>query len=283
MLVYSQPPPCGGWTTLLALNLMEEASKDNELTTSEIINSLFLAHNDRQENPITDLIDYDSIAQIKLSKSYAKNLSLSKGQGNLMIIDDTSGETTHFSVVDSYGNAIAVTSSINAYFGSLSASKELGFLYNTYMDDFIFENPDHPFAIKPNAMAYSSMSPTIAQEGGENVLVIGSPGSSRIISSVAQITALWILQKNIEALIERPRIHVSKNNIYFENKADSLKVYNLIKTQGFNVINPSEKLIIKQNLNAYYGGIHAIAKENNTWIGVADPRRDGLTIEVKKQ
>jgi gamma-glutamyltranspeptidase/glutathione hydrolase len=186
-------------------------------------------------------------------------------------------------VVDASGNAIAVTSSINAYFGSLAASKELGFLYNTYMDDFIFENLNHPFAIKPHAMAYSSMSPTIVQENGENILVIGSPGSSRIISSVSQITALWLLNKNIEPLIKRPRIHVSKNNIYFENKTDSLKIYSFIKTNGYTIKIPSEKLIIQQNMNAYYGGIHAIAKENNTWIGVADPRRDGLKIDVKKQ
>ena len=283
MIVYSQPPPCGGWTTLLALNLMEEASKDNVLTDLEIINSLYLAHTDRQENPITDLINYDSVAQVKLSKSYTKNLNYEFSQLPSNTNDNNSGETTHFSVVDASGNAIAVTSSINAYFGSLAASKELGFLYNTYMDDFIFENLNHPFAIKPHAMAYSSMSPTIVQENGENILVIGSPGSSRIISSVSQITALWLLNKNIEPLIKRPRIHVSKNNIYFENKTDSLKIYSFIKANGYTIKIPSEKLMIQQNMNAYYGGIHAIAKENNTWIGVADPRRDGLKIDVKKQ
>ena len=194
-----------------------------------------------------------------------------------------SGETTHFSVVDSQGNAIAVTASINAYFGALSASKELGFLYNTYMDDFIFENPDHPFAIRPNAMAYSSMSPTIVQNKGENVLVLGSPGSERIISSVAQITAKWIENNDIDKLIKEKRIHVSKNNIYLEDQQDSISInkYFLDKFE-LQYKHANKNLVITKGLNAYFGGIHAIAKENNVWIGVADPRRDGKAIVVNK-
>jgi len=72
--VYSQPPPCGGWVTLLALNLLEQTLSDNEISNEDIIRSLYLAHNDRDKNPITDLIDYDSIAKNKLSKAYAKDL-----------------------------------------------------------------------------------------------------------------------------------------------------------------------------------------------------------------
>ena len=190
-----------------------------------------------------------------------------------------SGETTHFSVVDSDGNAVAVTASINAYFGALAASDKLGFLYNTYMDDFIFEDTDHPFAIRPNAMAYSSMSPTIVQENGENIFVIGSPGSSRIISSVAQITAKWIDQKGIEDLIKAPRIHVSKNTIYMESKEDTKVIAKkFLKKYDLQFQFPKENLNINKGLNPYYGGVHAIAKENGNWIGVADPRRDGKVI-----
>ena len=65
------------------------------------------------------------------------------------------------------------------------------------MDDFTFGEPEHPFALRPNAMAYSSMSPTIVQKNGENRMVIGSPGSSRIISTVGQLTAKWIEKQEI--------------------------------------------------------------------------------------
>lgn len=281
MKVYSQPPPCGGWTTLLALNLMEQESNTSNLTNIDIVKSLHLAHEDRKNSPITDLVNYDSIVNIKLSKKYATNLSGKNSLKNAETITNN-GETTHFSVVDSHGNALAVTASINAYFGSLSASKKLGFLYNTYMDDFIFQDYSHPFAIRPNAMAYSSMSPTIVQNNNENVLVIGSPGSSRIISTVSQITAKWIENNTITDLTKAPRIHASNSGIYLEKKKDTVKFDKELMSKFklyFKI--PSEKLITEEGLNPYYGGVHAIARENGFWIGVADPRRDGSAIKVQ--
>jgi gamma-glutamyltranspeptidase/glutathione hydrolase len=283
MNVFSQPPPCGGWTVLLALNVMELLSKEHTLNNTDITEALYIAHNDRDVDPITDLVNYDSIVNIKVSKDYAELLLTNNSDLNKKKENNESGETTHFSVVDPFGNVIAVTSSINAYFGSLSASSDLGFLYNTYMDDFIFENPDHPFAIRPNAMAYSSMAPTIVQQDGENVLVLGSPGSERIISSVAQITAKWIENNDIDKLIKDSRIHVSKNNLYLEDQDDYISINKYI-LEKFELQNKhaNKNLVITKGLNAYYGGIHAIAKENEKWVGVADPRRDGKSIEVKK-
>lgn len=283
MMVYSQPPPCGGWITLLALNLMEKLNKDAVLTNEEVIKALYIAHNERNKKPVNNLTTYDSILKNKLSKSYSKKLLLNEQSPSETIVNKKTGETTHFSVVDSEGNSIAVTSSINAYFGALAASKDLGFLYNTYMDDFIFEDPDHPFAIRPNAMAYSSMSPSIVQENGKTVLVLGSPGSSRIISAVSQITAKWIEGRDIQHAVTQPRIHVSNNTVYHENKEDTLSLSKEFLTE-FDLLlkTPSESLMLQEKLNAYYGGVHAIAKENGNWIGIADPRRDGKSIIVKK-
>lgn len=279
--VYTQPPPCGGWTALLALSILEKLSEDKPLTNENVIEALYLAHSDRIQNPVNNLVDFDSVIQVKLSNEYCEQL-LSVVVENDVELEDNSGETTHFSVVDNEGNAIAVTASINAYFGALAASENLGFLYNTYMDDFIFEQPEHPFAIRPNAMAYSSMAPTIVQNNGENVLVIGSPGSSRIISAVAQLTAKWIENGYIDSLVAIPRIHVSKNNVYLENVQDSIKINStLLKKYDLRFKTPSQSLIIKTGLNPYFGGIHAVAKENNSWIGSADPRRDGSVKIVK--
>ena len=281
-IIYAQPPPCGGWIALLTLNLIKEQSREHHISKESIIKALFLAHNDRLNAPIMNLINYDSILKVKLSDDYTKIL-LTKHIANTIGAKDKkkSGETTHFSVVDTYGNAIGVTSSINAYFGALAASENLGFLYNTYMDDFIFEKLDHPFAIRPNAMAYSSMSPTIVQQNEENVLVLGSPGSSRIISSVAQITAKWVEDKNIRTIIEEPRIHVSKNRVYLERKSDSLSVDpSFIYGYNLQYRAPNQDLLMSNWLNPYFGGVHAIAKENGIWSGVADPRRDGKTITV---
>lgn len=281
--VYSQPPPCGGWTTLLILRLLEEESKNDKIKTDAIVKALYLAQNDRRTDPVTDLLEYDSIVHVKLSKQYAAQLlSATQGFSNSgEISKNNSGETTHFSVIDAQENVISVTASINAYFGSLAASEQLGFLYNSYMDDFIFEDLEHPFALQPNAMAYSSMSPTIVQKNGENRMVVGSPGSSRIISTVGQLTAKWIEKQDIIGAVHDPRIHVNRNKVYFEEKKDtSLIADDMVQQYGLRFRFPDESLIFQEGLNPYYGGVHAIAKENGNWIGVADPRRDGLSIRV---
>lgn len=282
--VYSQPPPCGGWTTLLILKLLQTKDHQEVQNVNALVEALYLGQNDRRMNPVTNLIQYDSLIAAKLSKDYVQKLMaarahLTEGTQNS---ENRSGETTHFSVVDSQGNAIAVTASINAYFGSLAASEKLGFLYNSYMDDFVFEKPEHPFALRPNAMAYSSMSPTIVQKEGKNVLVIGSPGSSRIISTVAQLTAKWIEDKDITSHISSNRVHVNREKVYLEKKSDSLGIdHDLITKYDLRFRVPNESLIVHDGLNPYYGGVHAIAKEESTWIGAADPRRDGMAIRVE--
>jgi len=283
--IYSQPPPCGGWTTLLILRLLEEESKNDKIKTDDLVKALYLAQNDRRTDPVTDLLDYDSIVHVKLSTQYVTQLlSASQGFPNSDgISSNNSGETTHFSVIDSQENVISVTASINAYFGSLAASEQLGFLYNSYMDDFVFGEPGHPFALRPNAMAYSSMSPTIVQKNGENQVVIGSPGSSRIISTVGQLTAKWIEKQDIVDVVHNPRIHVNRNKVYFEKKKDtSLVTDNLAQEYGLRFHFPNEDLVSQEGLNPYYGGVHAIAKENGSWIGASDPRRDGQSIRVLK-
>ena len=281
--VYSQPPPCGGWTALLILELLEQKKQNQEWDKNALIEALYLGQNDRRINPVTDLVQYDSLVKTKLTKDYVEKL-LMVGPDSINIKEaqeKQTGETTHFSIVDSKGNAIAVTASINAYFGSLAASEKLGFLYNSYMDDFTFEKPEHPFALRPNAMAYSSMSPIIVQKNGENVLVIGSPGSSRIISTVAQLTSKWISQKDITSLISSKRIHVNRKRVYMEKKGDTLEIdSSLMQRYGLEFRVPNGSLILKDELNPYYGGVHAIAKQDSVWIGAADPRRDGLSITV---
>ena len=282
--VYSQPPPCGGWTALMIMKLLEVKSQGNEHGINDLIEALYLGQNDRRQHPVTDLINYETQVAEKLSDVYIQKLlkSAADSENSREIIKEGSGETTHFSVVDSEGTAIAVTASINAYFGSQAASERLGFLYNSYMDDFTFGDHEHPFAIRPNAMAYSSMSPTIVQKNGENLLVIGSPGSSRIISSVAQLAAQWTYNQDLGHLIKKPRVHVNRNRIYLEEKNDTLQVDgNLIQKYDLKFRVPNESLIIHEQLNSYYGGIHAIAKEKSKWVGVADPRRDGHAIIVK--
>ena len=279
--VYSQPPPCGGWTALLALNILENHAPEelrfgSESRFKKVLQALHLAHKDRKEAPVTDLINYEKSILQKTDKEYAKQLLGNyRSPADLQLAEETGGETTHFSIVDKEGMAVAVTASINAYFGAKAASPELGFLYNTYMDDFELGQPEHPFGIGPGKMNYSSMSPTIVQEEGESVLVIGSPGSARIISSVAQLTQLWIdSDMGIGEVVAAPRLHSVNGKIYLENMDVPQEWLADFREQGFEIAFPTYNLM-NGSVNAYFGGVHAIAKEKGKWVGVADPRRDG--------
>ncbi|MCW8804356.1 MAG: gamma-glutamyltransferase, partial [Ignavibacteriaceae bacterium] len=203
--IYTMPPPGGGWVIIQALNILEQYPSENLTLESPdrlklIAQALTIAHRSRNEEPIEDLINYQEDVNLKTDKNHAKKLT-----------DDYSkGETTHFSVVDKDGMVVSATLSINNYFGSKSASPELGFLYNDYMNEFKINEPKNPFNLRPNAMPYSSMTPTILMKDGKPVMAIGSPGSERIISAVVQVISLWIdADLRIEDAVAYPRIHVT--------------------------------------------------------------------------
>ena len=125
--------------------------------------------------------------------------------------------TTHYSVVDSDGNAVAVTTTINDWFGSRVTADGLGFLLNDEMDDFSAKpgvpNADGLIqgaanAIGPGKRPLSSMTPTIVAHHGKTVMVLGSPGSSKIITTVANVLMGVVdYGMNIQEAVNAPRFH----------------------------------------------------------------------------
>ena len=196
---------------------------------------------------------------------------------------DTNGETTHFSVVDEHGIVVSATLSINNYFGSKAANPQLGFLYNDYMNEFKLNEPDHPFNLTPNAMPYSSMTPTILMKDGNPIMAIGSPGSERIISAIVQVISLWIdAGLGIEEAVNQNRIHVSPcKELYLEKDNLPGEEKDILLNSGFTFCNTPSEIIIN-DLNPYFGGVHAVAFESSEWRGAADPRRDGGTGFILK-
>jgi gamma-glutamyltranspeptidase/glutathione hydrolase len=268
---------------LLALNLLEQmpVSSAGFERNKDLIIALTLAHGERQINPVTEMVNYEEEVAEKLGKEKAIDLLNSSPLVNSKTDLTGSGETTHFSIVDSDGMLVSITTSINAFFGSRVASRELGFIYNSYMEDFVFEDSTHSFAVGPNKMAYSSMSPSIVKdENKHNVMAIGSPGSARIISSVAQTIQYWIdIDRDINSAVKYPRVHVAGKNAYLESEPSQPMIEWL---SGLNYILPKVKTDLStNNLNPYFGGIHAVAFENGRWIGAADPRRDGVASTGK--
>ena len=128
-----------------------------------------------------------------------------------------STETTHYSIIDSYGNAIAVTTTLNASFGSKLYSKKLGFFLNNEMDDFSAK-PGTPNlfgliggdanAIAPQKRMLSSMTPTLVEKDNKLWMTLGTPGGSTIITSVLQtILNVYEFNMSMQQAVDAPRFH----------------------------------------------------------------------------
>ena len=137
-------------------------------------------------------------------------------EGNL--IYDESEETTHYSVVDKWGNAVSVTTTVNGWFGNGIVVDDSGFLLNNEMDDFSIK-PGYPNmygiigseknSIYPKKRMLSSMTPTIVtNSSGNPFLITGSPGGSTIITTVAQVISNVIdFNMEIKDAVDSKRFH----------------------------------------------------------------------------
>ena len=240
--VISAPPPSSGGIVLLsALNILEgyDLAKLGDRTPASIhfiteaYRRAYMDRSDYLGDP-----DYNPIPVAQLtSKKYAEawragidpNLatpspSLVRPAGFLPPAPKTPGQyhhesdqTTHYSVVDSEGNAVSVTTTLNNSFGSHVTAGSLGFLLNDEMDDFaskmgvpnmfgLIQGPAN--AIAPGKRPLSSMTPTIVLEDGKLRFVLGSPGGARIITTVANIfLSAAEGGLNIQQAVDAPRFH----------------------------------------------------------------------------
>ena len=128
-----------------------------------------------------------------------------------------SNETTHYSIVDAFGNAVSVTTTLNGAYGSKLYSEELGFFFNNQMDDFS-SKPGVPNSyglvgaeannIAPQKRMLSSMTPTIVEKNGTLFMVLGTPGGSTIITSVLQtILNVSEFKMTMQDAVNAPRFH----------------------------------------------------------------------------
>ncbi len=219
-------PSSGGLTMAQAFNIIEnfELSSLSELNkTHVIIEAMRHAYQDRMRY----LGDSDFVEvpeEMLLSKVYARNQAAkinfrqsipSPIHSEELLEEGT--QTTHFSVVDKEGNRVAATMSVNTFFGSGFVAGKTGVLLNNEMDDFsVSQDVPNVFGlygmksnyIKPGKRPLSSMSPTFVEDE-KSVLIVGTPGGSRIISMVmlAIIDYVDHQQTNPMALVSNPRFH----------------------------------------------------------------------------
>jgi gamma-glutamyltranspeptidase / glutathione hydrolase len=241
--VISAPPPSSGGTALIEmlnilegydLNSSQRSAEDLHLTVEAFRRAYFdraefMGDSDFSKVPVAQLIDKKYAAAWRESIDPA-HASLSKDLKRPQIFSrleqyaswpaqplHESPDTTHYSVVDSAGNAVAVTTTLNDSFGSRVTADGLGFLLNDEMDDFsskpgvpnlygLIQGPAN--SIGPAKRPLSAMTPTIVLKGGKLFLVLGSPGGSRIITTVANILMGVIdYHMNIQEAVNAPRFH----------------------------------------------------------------------------
>lgn len=198
--------------------------------------------------------------------------------GNIEFNDFESQETTHYSIVDPFGNAVSVTTTLNSNYGSKVYLEELGVFLNNEMDDFSIK-PGFPNeygliggeanSIEPEKRMLSSMTPTIVEKNNRLFLVVGSPGGSTIITSVLQ-TILNVIHHNmpIQDAVNHPRFHHQwlPDEIRLEKNKFNDSIKKILKLKGYHL-----------NANKYstIGRVDAILiDENGQLNGGADFRGD---------
>ena len=189
-----------------------------------------------------------------------------------------SEETTHFSIVDEYGNASSLTTTLNGSFGSGIIVDGAGFLLNNEMDDFSIQ-PGYPNtygliggkanAVEPSKRMLSSMTPTILEKDGNLFMVLGTPGGSTIITAVFQtIINVIDYEMNIEQAVNSPRFHHQWYPDEIKLEIDIARDSNLI----LQLKTMNHKLNFVSSMNR----VDAVILKGNKLFGGADKRGDDV-------
>ena len=255
------PPSSGGLLLIHMLNAIENFPIDtlgwNSTDYIHLLTEIAKrAYADRAEH-LGDPDFWNNPRDLFLSKKYAEkrisNLSMeshtpSKEVFSGIYNDNESDETTHYSVVDNDGNAVSVTSTLNQNFGNKHIVAGAGFFLNNEMDDFSIKPGTPNFwglvgskanSIEPNKRPLSSMTPTIIMYDGAPIMTIGSPGGSKIITTVLQcILNVFIHDMNIKQAVCAPRIHhqwLPENTVYIEPNGISKDIIKNLQSRGHTI------------------------------------------------
>jgi gamma-glutamyltranspeptidase / glutathione hydrolase len=273
--IISAPPPSSGGTVLIeSLNILEgydlarmgdRSAESIHFTTEAFRRAFFdraefMGDPDYNKIPVAQLIDKKYAAawretidptQASPSKELKRPAVFSELEQYAAahppaIVPHESNHTTHYSVMDADGDAVAVTTTINDWFGSRVTADGLGFLLNDEMDDFS-SKPGVPNAdgllqgaanaIGPGKRPLSSMTPTIVVRDGKTVMVLGSPGSSKIITTVANVLmGVADYGMNIQEAVNAPRFHNQwLPDVLNVEKWFSPDTLNALRQMGYNI------------------------------------------------
>ncbi|MDT0687114.1 gamma-glutamyltransferase [Autumnicola psychrophila] len=294
--IISMPPPSSGGIVLGQILKMIENYPIDEYGHNSVKAIQVLTEAERRAyadrsfylgDPDFVKIPVDSLLSGTYAERRMENFSFSRATpSSQMDYGEISGyesmETTHYSIVDQFGNAIAATTTLNGAYGSKLYIQELGFFLNNEMDDFSAK-PGVPNmfgligaeanSIAPGKRMLSSMTPTIVEKNDDLWLTLGSPGGSTIITSVLQtILNVEEYKMTMQEAVDAPRFHHQwlPDEILFEPNAFSSNVLESLQNKGYH-IDEGESTII--------GKVDAIrVLPDGTLEGGADRRGDDVAV-----
>ncbi|MCX2680161.1 gamma-glutamyltransferase [Galbibacter sp. EGI 63066] len=267
--VISMAPPSSGGVTLAQIMKMIEPYnlaefKHNSVKAIQLITeaerrayadrNYFLGDPDFSQIPENVLISSDYLNERMSSFSFDQATPSSEvSHGEVEIVE--SDQTTHFSIVDQFGNAVSVTTTLNGAYGSKLFSEELGFFFNNEMDDFSAK-PGIPNmfgltgaeanSIAPEKRMLSSMTPTIVEKNGKLLMVVGTPGGATIITSVLQtILNVYEFDMGMQEAVNQPRFHHQwlPDEIRIEPNGFDMETISTLKNLGYEINESNSRII----------------------------------------
>lgn len=243
--------------------------------------SVYLGDPDFVKIPVKELISEKYLKQ-RMANFNPEKASLSSEIREGKVSYNESTETTHYSIVDQFGNAVAATTTLNDGFGSKYYCDALGFFLNNEMDDFSAK-PGTPNmfglvggeanSIAPQKRMLSAMTPTIVEKNKKLFMVVGTPGGSTIITSVLQtILNVSEFKMSMQEAVNAPRFHHQwlPDLITFEPKTFDTKTFETLKSKGY---------IVNEKTTPVIGKVDAIlVLPNGKLEGGADKRGDDKAV-----
>ncbi|ROM84974.1 gamma-glutamyltransferase [Pseudomonas brassicacearum] len=248
----------------------------------------YLGDPDFVKNPIDHLLDKQYAAKLRAAIEPQKAGDSQKIKPG--VAPHEGSNTTHYSIVDQWGNAVSVTYTLNDWFGAGVMASKTGVILNDEMDDFTAKVgvpnmyglvQGEANAIAPGKAPLSSMSPTIVTKDGKTVMVVGTPGGSRIITATL-LTILNVIDygMNLQEAVDAPRFHQQwmPEETNLETFAASPDTQKLLESWGHKFAGPQDP----NHIAAILVGAPSLGGKpvgKNRFYGANDPRRNtGLSL-----